>query len=177
MNKHKVFFGSVIFLVLVLVGFIFVQERIVSTGTQVILETRPVDPRDLFRGEYVILRYKIENDTLVNEEISNNDLTDGSSVYVRLAANDNQIASVAEVSMVRPDFSNGLWMRGEVDGRRVRFPDLEQYFVPEGAGTPIERLRNDVYVKVSILDGEARIVGLLDKNLDEIDVYDYREKG
>lgn len=176
MNKHKVFFGSLIFLVLVLVGFIFVQERIVSTGTEVILETRPVDPRDLFRGEYVILRYEIENDKLVSEEISNNDLTDGNSIYVRLDVNDSQIAFVAEVSKAKPDFSDGLWIRGEIDGRRVRFPDLEQYFVPEGAGTPIERLRSDVYVRVSILNGESRVVGLLDSSLDEIDVYDYREK-
>jgi len=175
MNKHKVFFGSILFLIVVLVGFVFVQERIVSTGTEVILETRPIDPRDLLRGEYVILRYKIETDSLVSAEISNKSLINGDSVYVRLAIDNRQVASVVEVSKAKPDLSSDLWMKGKVAGNLVRFPHLEQYFVPEGAGIPIERLRNDVFTKVSILNGEARIVGLLDKNFDEIDVYDYIE--
>jgi uncharacterized membrane-anchored protein len=151
------------------------KERIVSTGTEVILETRPVDPRDLFRGEYVILRYAIENDPLVNEAISNNNLVTGDLLYVRLATDDRHIASVSGTSVVVPDFSNGLWIKGEVSAGRVRFPDIEQYFVPEGSGKPIEKMRSDVHVKVSILNGEPRVIGLLDENLDDIDVYDSRE--
>jgi uncharacterized membrane-anchored protein len=175
MNKHGLFLGSILFLILVLVGFVVVQERILTNGTEIILETRPVDPRDLFRGEYVILRYKIENDSLIRQKISNYDIADGSAIYIRLVADNRQIASVAEVSKIKPDLLTGLWIRGEVSGRIARFPDLEQYFVPEGAGTPIERLGDDVYVRARILNGEARVLGLLDENLNEIDAYDYIE--
>ena len=35
------------------------QEFVLRTGTQVTLQTAPIDPRDLFRGEYVVLRYEI----------------------------------------------------------------------------------------------------------------------
>jgi uncharacterized membrane-anchored protein len=176
MSKHVIFFSAIGFLVLVLVGFMFIQERIIYTGTEVILETRPIDPRDLFRGEYVILRYEIENDTLVQEAISRDDrLVDGSTLYLRLSVDGRNIATVAEVSKTKPDFSKDLWIRGQVENRMVRFPNLEQYFVPEGSGTPIERLGRGVYVKARLLDGEARVYGLLDKDLNDIDPYEYRE--
>ena len=170
MNKHKIFIGSIAFLLLALGGFVFVQERIVLMGTEVILETSPIDPRDLFRGEYVILRYEIERSNLFGSVSLRNDKI----VYARLEVDDKNIASVAEVSTQKPDFATALWLRGEATNRGVRFPDLEQYFVPEGAGIPIERLGSDVFARVRILDGDARVVGLLDKDLNEIDPYDYR---
>ena len=36
-----------------------VQERALSTGKVIMLETERVDPRDLLRGDYLILNYKI----------------------------------------------------------------------------------------------------------------------
>ena len=44
-----------------LLGTVFVQERALRVGTVILLETRPVDPRDLLRGDYVILNYKISS--------------------------------------------------------------------------------------------------------------------
>ena len=38
-----------------LLGTALVQERALREGTVIRLETRPVDPRDLLRGDYVIL--------------------------------------------------------------------------------------------------------------------------
>ena len=35
------------------------QEFLLRRGTVVLLESAPVDPRDLLRGDYVILSYKI----------------------------------------------------------------------------------------------------------------------
>lgn len=48
-------------------GFILYKEYTLRTGTEVILKTEPVDPRDLFRGDYVVLNYEIS--TLDLEEI------------------------------------------------------------------------------------------------------------
>ena len=42
-----------------ILGTTFVQERVLAGGKVVLLETRPVDPRDLLRGDYVILNYRI----------------------------------------------------------------------------------------------------------------------
>ena len=38
-----------------IIGFITVKEFTLQTGEVVTLKTVPVDPRDLFRGDYVIL--------------------------------------------------------------------------------------------------------------------------
>lgn len=38
-----------------LLGTVFVQERALRAGVVILLETRPVDPRDLLRGDYLIL--------------------------------------------------------------------------------------------------------------------------
>ncbi len=35
------------------------RMQILSEGTEVTLQTQPVDPRDLLRGDYVVLRYDI----------------------------------------------------------------------------------------------------------------------
>src|ERR1035441_2202352 len=44
-----------------ILGTTFVQERALAGGKLVLLETRPVDPRDLLRGDYVTLNYKISD--------------------------------------------------------------------------------------------------------------------
>jgi uncharacterized membrane-anchored protein len=41
-----------------ILGTTFVEERGLASGTVVLLEARPVDPRDLLRSDYIILNYK-----------------------------------------------------------------------------------------------------------------------
>lgn len=45
--------------VAVAAAFIFSKQIILKTGKTILLETLPVDPRDLLRGDYVVLSYKI----------------------------------------------------------------------------------------------------------------------
>jgi uncharacterized membrane-anchored protein len=58
-NKRLLFCACI----LAQIGFLCVMirsnARILATGTKVLLETVPVDPHDLFRGEYAALRYRI----------------------------------------------------------------------------------------------------------------------
>ena len=42
-----------------LIGFIGVREVALRTGTEVVLQTVPVDPRSLLQGDYAILDYEI----------------------------------------------------------------------------------------------------------------------
>ena len=44
------------------IGTIAIQETRLRRAATVLLETAPVDPRDLVRGDYVILNYKISRD-------------------------------------------------------------------------------------------------------------------
>ena len=66
-TKLKIILVLIIVLqILSLVGFVIYQESLKDTGTKIILQTIPVDPRDLLRGEYVDLRYEISDITVEN---------------------------------------------------------------------------------------------------------------
>jgi hypothetical protein len=63
----------------------FQQERTLRVGKVILLETERVDPRDLLRGDYLILNYKISNvPTNLFSPPVNLDLPDGTKVFVAL---------------------------------------------------------------------------------------------
>lgn len=170
-RSHAVFFGAIALLVIVLVGFILRQEYIVRAGEVTILKTRPVDPRDLLRGEYVVLAYEIQSDDRIRSFVTDHALKTGDAVYVGLTEDAAGVATIDTVEVYERDVPSNadLWLMGTVESDRVRFSDIEQYFVPEGAGLPIERMRGDINVEVSIRDGEARIIQLLDAEYQPLD--------
>ncbi len=55
------FLVVVLLQVLLLVGMIGYREHWISTGERILLRTVPLDPRDIFRGDYVSLSYDISN--------------------------------------------------------------------------------------------------------------------
>ena len=58
--RFKIALVSIIILqILSLVVFVIYQENLKDMGTKIVLQTIPIDPRDLLRGEYVDLRYEI----------------------------------------------------------------------------------------------------------------------
>lgn len=56
-HQRLVLGAAVAFQLLVLAGMILLKTSVLITGDTVLLRVQPVDPRDLFRGEYVILGY------------------------------------------------------------------------------------------------------------------------
>ncbi len=59
-HKFKIaFFAIVAAQMVLLLAMIGVKEYTLRTGTTVVLQTVPVDPRSLLQGDYVILQYKI----------------------------------------------------------------------------------------------------------------------
>ena len=40
---------------------VYDRMRVLRHGSEVTLQTRPVDPRDFLRGDYVVLNYEISN--------------------------------------------------------------------------------------------------------------------
>ena len=178
MSKHWPFFAILFFLVGALALLIITQEQVITQGDEIILATRPVDPRDLFRGEYVILRYEIESSEIASKAVEG--MGKGEALYVRVESSASGTAEIVETSVRKPDFSNGIWIKGEVTGSSfrssVRFPSIEQFYVPEGAGRPIERMRTGLNVKASVYQGEVRITELLDAELNPINPADYIEQ-
>ncbi len=141
----------------------------VAASDTVILATRPVDPRDLFRGDYVILRYVIEEDPLVVAAVA--DQPDGTPVYVNLDEGPDGVAVVTHATTKQAFHPDPLMIEGVVESGTARFYVLEQYYVPEGAGYGIESLpAGELYVEAAIAYGEARVLRLLDKDFTPITV-------
>ncbi|MBI1262836.1 MAG: hypothetical protein GC184_14040 [Rhizobiales bacterium] len=157
---------------------------ILNSPTVVSLKTEPVDPRDIFRGDYVILRYGISTVKLDLADAPDT-LKSGATVYVTLAARGDTWQAVA-LSKTKPARqADHPFIRGRIS-YVDRSPDataipgrkaepcvtcnaahieygIESYFVPEGEGRPIEQARNERALMVDVAladDGEAAIKSL-----------------
>ncbi|MFH0892095.1 MAG: GDYXXLXY domain-containing protein [Candidatus Falkowbacteria bacterium] len=172
-NK-KILFTVLGLIFLVFLGLILVNEYKLNAGEEVILLTRPVDPRDYLRGDYVILSYQIETDEKVTNFIKENKLDRGDSLYVVLKKNEENIGEVEKVLRNKPE-DGQIFIKGtiEEDFRTIIDLGIGKYFVPEGRGREIERLSGNLEVMVNITSGgEAKIKGIYDKG----ELIDFKEK-
>ncbi len=146
--------------VLWVIGTVLVQETKLSQGTVVRLETRPVDPRDLLRGDYVILNYELStlNANLFPEGLTNR-APDGTPVYVKLArqgefhqaaeASFNPLTADADHPVLRGTVeSTWSWTPSNPASVRVNY-GLERFYVREGTGNPRGKLTVDVAIPTS----------------------------
>ena len=142
-----------------LLGTVFVQERALRDGTAILLETRPVDPRDLLRGDYVILNYKISSvpTNLFTPPLPDT-LPHGQTIWVALAPR-GEFHEIVRASTDRftpgPDevlvrANSQWWNGGRNASREVRVEyGLERYFVREGTGNPSGKLTVQAVVPAS----------------------------
>ena len=152
MEKKTLLFLLIgVFWLVVIVGFIAVKEVTLQTGEEVLLKIRPVDPRDLFRGDYVVLRYEIGTLDLGIIATDYTDFESGDKIYVAL----NIVDGYGIPSKIyRSSPEEDMFLKGTVkDTRNNRLSveyGIESYFVPEGEGRVIERQRGNLDVSVSI---------------------------
>lgn len=111
------------------------------------LRTMPVDPRDLLRGDYIILGYEISR---LPEQYKDGDLPEG-DVYVQLKP-DGDFWTIGDVTSWGPDRGTPFLLARK-EGRRLVY-DLEKYFVPEGKGNPPGKITVEIAVRP---DGRAQI--------------------
>lgn len=160
MMKQKLFIAMGIWGVILGALIIPTQLQLSGGGETVILKTRPVDPRDLLRGDYVILRYDIAGIKDIPGG-SSIDLKEEQTVYVTLGVDENNIADAMQVSLKKPGLGK-TFIKGTIGGtnkslgwwRQTSDIDfgIEKYFVPEGKGRTLERARNadNLTVEVSL---------------------------
>lgn len=138
------------------------QEIAFERGQRVLLATKPVDPRDMLRGDYLTLRFDISD---VPRDKVRGDIpaeSVGKKIYVALAPagkyHQIEFASFAAI----PATTGRVIMRGTIDDRfawtrnqqggngaakplQVMY-GLERYYVPEGTGNPLGELTAEVSV-------------------------------
>ncbi len=179
-NKTTLLLGAVVLAqLLFLMGFVFYKEAALRTGRTVVLQALPIDPRDPFRGDYVVLRYIISNlggDARGDSSVLFYDLfAVGDTVYLRLdGAGTEQEPARAQSAAHTPQPGWDITIRGRVI--EANYPDreprppgalfvapfirveygIESYFVPEGVGLDLQRSR-DIKAVVAI-DFEGRAV-------------------
>lgn len=144
-----------------ILGTVAVQERVLIAGKVVLLETRPVDPRDLLRGDFLILNYKI-SDVPANlfSPTVGKDLPVGATVFVALEQR-GQFYEIAKASTdpFEPS-ANQILLKGKSVSRRWGAPaqntnpvhieyGIERYYVHEGTGSPRGKITVEAAVSAS----------------------------
>ncbi len=157
---------------------VYGRVSLLRDGREIVAEVIPVDPRDLFRGDYVILGYAFGT----GEVRVPKDTAQGDKVYVTLkpgaAAGQWEIVSASE-KLTEPSDPAQVVLKGivsyvgappaegELPKASVRY-GIESYFVPEGTGRELEQkvrdkkisavlavgASGDVAIKALMVDGE-----------------------
>ena len=149
---------QVIIMVLVLVPPLVIR----ATGTVVYLETEKMDPRALFRGDYVILGYKVAQGILSQEQERQARST-AMPVYVSVST--ERPGRFMGVSFEAPAATQGqACIVGRARGwtGSVDFPQIAQFFVPEGTGRALESARGEnLLARIAVSKGcKAVLLGL-----------------
>jgi len=133
-----------------------------ATGTVIHLETEKMDPRALFRGDYVILGYKVAQGIL-SEQQEQQARSRAMPVYVSVST--ERPGKFLGVSFDPPTPAQG---RACIVGRArgwdgaVDFPQVAQFFVPEGTGRALESARGEnLLAKIAVSNScKAVLLGL-----------------
>jgi uncharacterized membrane-anchored protein len=138
---------------------VYDRATILREGREIRLQTRPVDPRDFLRGDYVQLRYDMSNlpaGALKGEPAGDR------RVYVRLAPDADGFYRALSVhrtpiAVTAPDvlIAGRVQSGATCSEGRHHFCDnlaihygIERYFVPQGEGREIESARNQGKVTI-----------------------------
>ena len=152
MDKKKIFIVLGFFWLVLLGGFIGFKEFTIKTGQEVLLKTLPVDPRDPFRGDYVVLRYDIGRIDL--SKIPGAPLFNANdAIYAEIEKGSDGYGKLVSLSKTAPTgklFIKGVVKYANSSNIQAEY-GIESYFVPANKGYAIEQKRgNGVDAKVSV---------------------------
>ena len=148
-------------LVLALVnGSIYLRERLRSTGTVVFLELAPVDPRSLMQGDYMALRFKLENDGF-------RDRTPGLSADGRIVVklDERRVATFVRRDDGRDLGAGELVLKYRIRDGRLKFA-TNAFFFEEGTADRYTAARYGEFRVAP--SGELLLTALRDKDLQQL---------
>ncbi len=147
----------------VLIGMIVMHVAPLVVGERILLRVRPVDPRDLFRGDYVVLAYDFSQlppggiagapqQPGWRNDYRRDSAWEDRAVYVSLEPEaDGKHYQASSYSLERP--TSGPYLKGRFapgwNGNSLLF-GIEAFYVQEGQGRVLEQLRNQGQLSAEI---------------------------
>ncbi|GEO84900.1 MULTISPECIES: GDYXXLXY domain-containing protein [Alphaproteobacteria] len=145
------------------------RANLLRSGQEIVLKTAPVDPRDLLRGDYVILAYDISTIPVSRITGPRPAQAGWQSMWVRVRPGADGYWVVDEASFGPLGAQQGSVVLQTQRFRYFGAADLtaegaaslrvdygiERFYVPEGEGGAIETARNDGEVSVAVRVGEG----------------------
>lgn len=152
--------------VLALLAMVGMKQWTLNTGTPVVLETAPIDPRSLFSGDYVRLNYKISQLRL-DDLGGDRDFKAHETVYVLLKMGEpywqpvsvhhampalppGHVAMKGEIQYVGGELWNPQQQKFEKATHLTVRYGVENYYVPEGKGRELERPKQGETVSIRL---------------------------
>jgi uncharacterized membrane-anchored protein len=167
-RERKVLLVTVVAQLVILVGMIALRALPLVTGKTVLVRVQPVDPRDLFRGDYVILSYDFSRtpsqgiEGLSESERGSWKTLEGRTVYVALVSDSIPGHWRAEkVTIVKP--AAGPFLKGQMERYGALKFGIEAYYVQEGTGRRYEQAIRDRKLSAELAvtsGGQAALRGL-----------------
>ncbi len=177
--ERKKYFFLIAFLWIGIVSMlIFVREYTLRSGREVLLEIVPIDPRDLLRGRYVELRYKIGRLDL-RKVFIDAPLEVGRAVYVGLKKGENGCNVAYGIFDRIPKDGDDVFIKGRIEDVYLTYVyiryGIESYFLPEKEAPKVDMMINagneqiKVFAKVFVDKfGNAAIKSLILQGKDKV---------
>jgi uncharacterized membrane-anchored protein len=167
-RERKILLVTVVAQLVVLVAMIALRAIPLITGQTVLVRVQPVDPRDLFRGDYVILSYEFSR--ISPEQVEGfseiqrggRSKWEGRTVYVPLVPDSDRVhLRAGKATVVKP--ASGQFLRGQMQRYGSLQFGIESYYVQEGTGHRYEQAIRDRKLSAELAvtsGGQAALKGL-----------------
>lgn len=174
-NKRVLFIIALIVPIVILLSITWKPISTLNTGESIVLETIPVDPRDVLYGDYVMLQFAVEEfskDKLDPQLIKEFSKHSGGKVpvYAILQKEDNGIYGLKSVTHKKP--SEGIFLNGDMyyydsEEDNEEYTEVNQkyfanflpdrFYVAENTGMQLEDLsrQGQLLADVKVKDGFA----------------------
>ncbi len=161
MTKSPIIIGlgaAVILQTFVLSGMFVKAAMPLWIGTEIRVNTLPVDPRSMFRGNYAKLDYDFSQLPPETVLIDTPRLRRGEVIYVSLKKNEDGIYQLAQASLSEPD--GGVFLRGRIDQNRPPFRvkyGIEAFFAPKEKALRLEKNLQNGAVAILMVTDTGRV--------------------
>ncbi|MEJ2100175.1 MAG: GDYXXLXY domain-containing protein [Desulfobacterales bacterium] len=160
---RKLFIVLAVILQLVVLAYMAGErEFILHNGKVIHLRTAPIDPRDMFRGDYVRLNYEISRIpvNMIEGADRSAEIKKGSKIYVNLKEGPNGLYEPVDAAFQEPQ--EGLYLTGRIPVAYQKLQTgnpiwvkygIEAYFVQQGKGREMEKRlgsRTDIQVPLEM---------------------------